>query len=90
MCIDTITKEFEGVMLFFEKYRNEGFESSMNIAKNVAFDMNIEPILLTKHCVFRKNNLIRSIMMKKYNQLKSPTLNFEYWFFCCISSWEKG
>ena len=25
MCIDTTTKKFEGVMLFFEKYRNEGF-----------------------------------------------------------------
>ena len=39
-------------MLFFEKYRNEGFESSMNIAKSLAFDMNIEPILPTKRCVF--------------------------------------
>ena len=54
MCIDTTTKELEGVMLFFEKYRNEGFESSMNIAKSLAFDMNIEPILPTKRCVFRK------------------------------------
>ena len=25
MCIDTTTKKFESVMLFFEKYRNEGF-----------------------------------------------------------------
>ena len=41
-------------MLFFEKFRNEGFESSMNIAKNLAFDMNIEPVLPTKRCVFRK------------------------------------
>ena len=54
MCIDTTTKELEGVMLFFEKYRNEGFESSMNIAKSLAFGMNIEPILPTKRCVFRK------------------------------------
>ena len=54
MCIDTTTKELEGVMLFFEKYRNEGFESCMNIAKSLAFDMNIEPILPTKRCVFRK------------------------------------
>ena len=45
MCIDTTTKKFEDVMLFFEKYRNEGFESNMNIAKSLAFDMNIEPIL---------------------------------------------
>ena len=26
MCIDTITKELESVMLFFEKYKNEGFD----------------------------------------------------------------
>ena len=25
MCTDTVTKKFEGVMLFFEKYRNEEF-----------------------------------------------------------------
>ena len=54
VCIDTTTKEFEGVMLFYLKYRNEGFESSINIAKSLAFDMNIEPILLKKRCVFRK------------------------------------
>ena len=54
MCIDTTTKKLEGVMLFFEKYRNEGFESSMNIAKSLAFHMNIESILPTKRCVFRK------------------------------------
>ena len=54
MCIDTTTKELEDVMLFFEKYRNEGFESNMKIAKSLAFDMNIELIPLTKRCVFRK------------------------------------
>ena len=41
-------------MLFFEKYRNEGFESGVNIVKSLAFDMNIEPILPTKRCVFKK------------------------------------
>ena len=50
----TIIKKLEGVMLFFEIYRNEGFEFSMNIAKSLAFDMNIKPILPTKRCVFRK------------------------------------
>ena len=30
------------------------FESSMNIAKSLAFDINIEPILPTKCCAFRK------------------------------------
>ena len=66
MCIDTTTKELEGVMLFFEKYRNEGFESNMNIAKSLAFDMKIESIPLTKHVFLGKNNLMRMIMMKRY------------------------
>jgi len=35
-------------MLYFEKYANKGKESSMNIVKNLAFDMSIEPTLLTK------------------------------------------
>ena len=54
VCIDTKLKELEGVMLFFEKYGHEGFESSINIAKSLTFDMNIEPILLTKRCVLRR------------------------------------
>ena len=41
-------------MLFFEKYRNEGFESGVNIVKSLAFDMNIEPILPIKRCAFKK------------------------------------
>ncbi|KAK8303276.1 hypothetical protein V6Z11_D04G140000 [Gossypium hirsutum] len=36
MCIDTIIKD-------------EGFTSSMNIAKSIALDMNVEPTLPTKH-----------------------------------------
>ena len=50
----TTIKKLEGVMLFFEKYRNEGFEFSMNISKSLKFDMNIKPILPTKRCVFWK------------------------------------
>ena len=41
-------------MLFFEKCRNEGFESGINISKSLPFDMNIEAILKTKRYVFRK------------------------------------
>ena len=58
MCINTTTKELKGVMLFFEKYGNEGLESSMNISKNLAFDMNIEQILSTRRCGFRKKKTI--------------------------------
>jgi len=42
-----------GIILYFEKYRNEDFESSM-MPKSLAFDMSIEPTLLTKCRNFRK------------------------------------
>jgi hypothetical protein len=32
-------KEVKDIILYFEKYRNEGFASSVNITKSFAFDM---------------------------------------------------
>lgn len=58
-------------MTFFNSYRNEGFVSSMNIAKSVALDMGVEPTFPLKRRVIRKNNLMKGIMKKKLNQLKS-------------------
>ncbi|TYJ30084.1 hypothetical protein E1A91_A06G110300v1 [Gossypium mustelinum] len=40
MCIDTTIKQLEGVLSYFEKYRDECFTSSMNIVKSIALDMN--------------------------------------------------
>ncbi|XP_021734881.1 uncharacterized protein LOC110701555 [Chenopodium quinoa] len=54
MCIGAAMKEVKGIMLYFEEYRNNGFESSINIAKSLAFDMDIEPSLPTKRQIFRK------------------------------------
>ena len=33
--IDITTNELESVILFFGKYRNEGFESRLNIARSL-------------------------------------------------------
>ncbi|WCJ37047.1 hAT family dimerization domain [Euphorbia peplus] len=60
MCIDTTKKEIEDVMLYFKKYRDEGFESSMNIAKSLALDMKIEPTFPTKRRVSRKKQFDES------------------------------
>lgn len=40
--------------MFFEKYRDEGFASSIDVAKSIALDMDVEPIFPTKHSVIRK------------------------------------
>ena len=54
MCIDSAMKQLEGVISFFDKYRNDGYAASLTIAKNLALDMNIEPIFTIKRRIFRK------------------------------------
>lgn len=54
MCIDNALKQLEGVLLFFEKYRNEGFNSSLKIAQNIAHEMDVDPVFPNKRRVFRK------------------------------------
>ncbi|KAK8356772.1 hypothetical protein V6Z11_A05G379000 [Gossypium hirsutum] len=48
MCIDSTIKQLEGVLSYFEKYRDEYFTSSMNIAKSITLDMDVESTLPTK------------------------------------------
>ena len=54
MCIDNALKQLQGVILFFEKYRDEGFNSSLNVAKNIAHEMDVDPVFPNKRRVFRK------------------------------------
>ncbi|XP_074355851.1 uncharacterized protein LOC141695511 [Apium graveolens] len=54
MCIGATIKQLESVLVFFEKYREEGFVSSMNVAKEIVIDMDVEPTFPIKCRVFRK------------------------------------
>jgi hypothetical protein len=46
--IDATLKHIEDVISYFKKYRDEGFTSSIDTAKNIAFEMDIEPKFPTK------------------------------------------
>jgi hypothetical protein len=52
--IDATLKHIEGVISYFKKYRDEGFTSSMDTAKNIASEMDIEPKFRTKRQGRRK------------------------------------
>ncbi|KAJ9567830.1 hypothetical protein OSB04_003796 [Centaurea solstitialis] len=60
MCINATMEQFEGVMKYFEKYRIEGFASSMVTAKEIACEMNIDPTFLIKRHVVRKKQFDES------------------------------
>ncbi|KAI5013618.1 hypothetical protein ZWY2020_037131 [Hordeum vulgare] len=48
VCIDATIKHIQGVISYFQKYRDEGFQASIEIAKAIASDMEIEPEFPTK------------------------------------------
>ena len=56
VCIDATLKHIEGVISYFEKYRDEGFYSSIESAKLIAANMDIEPKFRTKRQSKRKRH----------------------------------
>ncbi|XP_056690473.1 uncharacterized protein [Spinacia oleracea] len=52
MCLDATIKQLKNVSSYFEKYREEGFTKSLDLAKSVAIEMNVEPDFPTKRRVY--------------------------------------
>lgn len=70
MCIDVTLKQIEGAISFFKKYRNDGFTSSVNIAKSIASDMDIDPIFPVKRHVIRKKHFDETNGSEENNQME--------------------
>jgi hypothetical protein len=59
MCIDSALNQIQGMVQYFEAYRNEGFSSSLIIAKGIATEMGVEAL-------FPINSLMKIIVKKKF------------------------
>jgi hypothetical protein len=60
MCIDSTLDLIQGMMEYFEKYRNEGFSVCLNIAKDIANDMGVNASFPVKRKVVRKKQFYES------------------------------
>ncbi|TYH65795.1 hypothetical protein ES332_D06G079900v1 [Gossypium tomentosum] len=86
MCVDTTIKQLEGVLSYFEMYRNEYFTSSINIAKSIALDMYVEPTLPTKrHSIFEKLKIFESIFGFFFDSNKLRSLDQKELRECCAT-----
>ena len=54
MCIETALKQIDGMRTYFDTYREEGFDSSVIIAKEIVAEMGVEPSFPVKRRVSRK------------------------------------
>src|SRR5438128_4211253 len=60
MCIDSTLDLIQGMMEYFEKYRNEGFSVCLNIAKDIANDMAVNASFPVKRKAVRKKQFDES------------------------------
>ena len=61
MCIDEDIEQLKGLLSFFEKYRENGFENALISTKEIAFEMDIEPKLPEKRISRRKKQYDENI-----------------------------
>ena len=54
MQIDIAVKQLQGLLAYFDRYREDGFLKSMVEAKEMASEMGIEPIFVEKRIISRK------------------------------------
>ena len=54
VCIDVTLKQIEGAISYFKKYRNDGFATSLDIARSIAIDMGVQPLFPVKRRITRK------------------------------------
>lgn len=60
MCIDSALNQIQGMVQYFEAYRNEGFPSSLIISKGIADEMGLEASFPVKRRALRKKQFYES------------------------------
>ncbi|XP_052626970.1 uncharacterized protein LOC128133536 [Lactuca sativa] len=53
MCIDDAIDQLNGLLCFFEEYRENGFEKALDYAKELALEMNVKPEFREKRIIQR-------------------------------------
>ena len=61
MCIDEAIEQLKGLLSFFEKYRENGFENALISTKEIAFEMDIEPKFHEKRISRRKKQFDENV-----------------------------
>ncbi|GJR27160.1 zinc finger MYM-type protein 1-like protein [Tanacetum coccineum] len=64
MLIDVAVKEVEGLIAFFKEFRETGFDKEINVAKEIAIEMDIDLVFCQKRVIRRKRQFDENPWMK--------------------------
>ncbi|GKA23145.1 zinc finger MYM-type protein 1-like protein [Tanacetum coccineum] len=62
MLIDVAVKEVEKLIAFFEEFRDTSFDKAINVAKEIAIEMDIDPVFRQKRVIRRKRQFDENFM----------------------------
>jgi hypothetical protein len=82
MHLDVAIESLKGLVSFFEKYRENGFNSAMIDAKEIADEMEIEPVFQVKRRVIRKRHFDENHDTDREQQ--SAQENFRTYYFLIL------
>ncbi|XP_021979362.1 zinc finger MYM-type protein 1-like [Helianthus annuus] len=81
MCIDVAIKQLDGLIYYFKKFRDEGFEKAMSTAKELDLKMGIEPSFREKRIIQRNRRFDENA---DNETLKTPIDSFRTDYFLYI------
>ena len=81
MCIDDAIDQLNGLLCFFEEYRENGFEKALDYAKELALEMNVKPEFREKRIIQRNRRYDENVANET---IKTPIQLFKTDYFLYI------
>ena len=80
MSIDVAIEKLKGLISFFEKYREDGFENAIISAKEIATEMDIEPKFREK-CIIRRKRQFDEIIDNEVLKTLEESFKSDYFLY---------
>ncbi|GJV03341.1 zinc finger MYM-type protein 1-like protein [Tanacetum coccineum] len=84
MVIDDAMKKIENLVSFFKTYRETGFSKALESAKEIAIEMNIDPVFVRKREIIRKRHFDENKSDVSSSVPQSLEESFKINYFLCV------
>ncbi|GJS04872.1 zinc finger MYM-type protein 1-like protein [Tanacetum coccineum] len=81
MLIDVAVKEVEKLIAFFEEFRDTGFDKAINVAKEIAIEMDIDPVFRQKRVIRRKRQFDENYVDEETTYSVEEAFKVQYFLY---------
>ncbi|GJT63778.1 zinc finger MYM-type protein 1 [Tanacetum coccineum] len=81
MLIDVPIKEVEGLISFFEEFKDTGFDKAINVAKDIAIEMDIDPVFRQKRVIRKKRQFDENLVNQDTSFSVEEAFKVQYFLY---------